>query len=102
MTCARIPACTFSSASLAGDQGRFVVIIAALVLSILPVLAQPLPVPKPSGQGGSCPHGYTSSGSFCVPGAGVQDAIAKPPNGTCPWHWIASGSYCLRSSNVRR
>jgi len=52
---------------------------AAPALSILPVLAQPLPVPKPSGPGGSCPHGYTSSGSFCVPGAGVQDAIAKPP-----------------------
>jgi type II secretory pathway component GspD/PulD (secretin) len=29
-------------------------------------LAQPLPQPKPVGPGGSCPHGYTSSGSFCV------------------------------------
>jgi hypothetical protein len=46
---------------------------------------------------GSCPHGWTSSGSYCVPGAGAQDAIPKPANGTCPWGWIASGSYCLRN-----
>jgi hypothetical protein len=83
-------------------------IIAALMLSILPALAQPLPQPKPKpkpkppGPGGSCPHGYTSSGSFCVPSRGAQDAIAKPPNGTCPWSWISSGSYCPRSGNVRR
>ena len=29
-------------------------------------LAQPLPQPKPLDAGGSCPQGYTSSGSFCV------------------------------------
>jgi type II secretory pathway component GspD/PulD (secretin) len=39
-------------------------------------LAQPLPQPKPVGPAGSCPHGYTSSGSFCV-GAGAMAA----PNG---------------------
>jgi hypothetical protein len=49
-------------------------------------------VPKPPGPGGSCPFGYTSSGSFCVPGQGAQDAIATPPNGNCPWGWMASGS----------
>jgi hypothetical protein len=64
--------------------------------------ADPLPVAKPPGPGGSCPHGWTSSGSFCVPGQGAQDAVAKPPNGTCPFGWISSGSYCLRSGNVRR
>src|SRR5262249_14912889 len=25
------------------------------------------PVLKPAGPGGSCPHGYTSSSSYCVP-----------------------------------
>ena len=59
--------------------------------------AEPLPVPKPAGPGGSCPHGYFSSGSFCVPSQGAQTAIAKPANGSCPWGWLASGSYCLRS-----
>jgi hypothetical protein len=43
--------------------------------------------------GGSCPHGFLASGSFCMPSSGAQDAIAKPPNGTCPWGWVASGSY---------
>ena len=41
-----------------------VVAIIAMLLSSL-ALTQPLPQPKPPGPGGSCPHGYTSSGSFC-------------------------------------
>lgn len=28
------------------------------------------------------PHGYASSGSFCVPAQGAQDAIAEPANAT--------------------
>jgi general secretion pathway protein D len=39
-------------------------------------LAQPLLQPKPAGPAGSCPHGDTSSGSFCA-GAGATAA----PNG---------------------
>jgi hypothetical protein len=58
-------------------------------------LTELLPVPKPPGPGGSCPHGYIASGSFCTPSPGASDAIAKPSNGTYPWGWIASGSYCL-------
>jgi hypothetical protein len=72
-------------------------VIVALIAWLASAPAEPLPVPKPPGPGGSCPFGYTSSGSFCVPSQGAADAIAKPPNGTCPWGWIASGSYCLRS-----
>jgi hypothetical protein len=30
----------------------------ALMLSAILALAEPLPVPKPPGPGGSCPHGY--------------------------------------------
>jgi len=63
------------------------------------VLTEPLPVPKPPGPGGSCPHEYLAFGSYCVPGRGASDAIAKPPNGTCPWGWLASGNYCLRSGS---
>jgi hypothetical protein len=69
----------------------------AMLLLASPALADPLPVPKPPGPGGSCPFGYTSSGSFCVPSQGAQDAVAKPPGGTCPSGWTTSGSYCLRS-----
>jgi hypothetical protein len=59
-----------------------------IVLSLAKAaLAEPLPQPKPPGPGGSCPHGYTSSGSYCVPSQGAQDAVPKPANGTCPWGW---------------
>src|SRR5215472_364249 len=50
-------------------------LIVAIITLLLPrSLAQSLPQPKPPGPGGSCPHGYTSSGSFCMPPAGAQDA----------------------------
>jgi hypothetical protein len=74
---------------------------ALLLIATAPALGEPLRLPKPSGPGGSCPHGWTSSGSYCVPSQHAQDAIAKPPNGTCPWGWTSSGSYCLRSSSGR-
>jgi hypothetical protein len=76
--------------------------IAALLLGATTATAEPLPVPKPAGPGGSCPHGFTWSGSFCVPAQGAQDAIAKPANGSCPFGWTASGSYCLRSGSGGR
>jgi hypothetical protein len=79
---------------------RPIVAIIALLLPSL-ALAEPLPVPKPPGPGGSCPHGYSASGSFCMPRAGAQDAIPLPPNGTCPHNWTRSGSFCLRSGGRR-
>jgi hypothetical protein len=74
-----------------------------IAMALLPslALAQALPQARPIGPGGSCPHGYTSSGSFCVPREGAQDAIPLPPNGTCPHGWTRSGSYCLRSGSRR-
>lgn len=72
----------------------------AVLISLLPSLAlAQQPVPKPPDPGGSCPHSYGSSGSFCVPRAGAQEAIALPPNGSCPHGWTRSGSYCLRSGS---
>jgi hypothetical protein len=82
------------------DQQSIVMKVAvtiALALFASTVLAQTLPQPKPGSPGGSCPHGYTTSGAFCMPMRGAQDAIPKPPNGSCPWGWLASSSYCLRS-----
>jgi hypothetical protein len=71
-------------------------------IALLPSLAlAQQPVPKPPGPGSSCPHGYTSSGSFCVPRVGAQDAIPLPLNGTCPHGWTRSGSFCLRSGSGR-
>jgi hypothetical protein len=81
---------------------KLTTIIAALAAVIATAaVAEPLPQPKPPGRGGSCPHGYTSSGSYCVPSQGAQDAVPKPPNGTCPWGWTSSGSFCLRSGRGR-
>jgi hypothetical protein len=76
---------------------KLATIIIALSLASTLARAEPLPVPKAPGPGGSCPHGWISSGSYCVPSQGAADAIAKPASGTCPWGWISSGSYCLRS-----
>jgi hypothetical protein len=75
-----------------------------LAFALLPLLAfaEPLPLPRPPSPGGLCPHGWLASGSFCVPSAGAQDAIAKPAGGSCPWGWTSSGSYCLRSGSTRR
>jgi hypothetical protein len=75
--------------------------IALAVWFIASVNAEPLPQPKPPGPGGSCPHGWLSSGSYCVPSQGAQDAIAKLANGTCPFGWKSSGNYCLRSESGR-
>lgn len=68
------------------------------LILVTAVLATALPVPR---SGGSCPHGFFTSGSFCVPREGAQDAIPKPPNGSCPWGWTSSGSFCLRSGGRR-
>jgi hypothetical protein len=75
------------------------IIVVATLLCATAAMAEPLPQPY---SGGSCPHGYLASGSFCVPSQGAQDAVPKPPSGSCPWGWLASGSYCLRAGNVRR
>jgi hypothetical protein len=77
-------------------------IAAFMTLAAGVAYGQPQPLPKPIGPGGSCPHGYAASGSYCTPSQGAQDAIPKPPNGTCPFGWTASGSYCLRSGSPRR
>ena len=58
---------------------KLIAVLIVPVQSLAP--AQPLPQPKPTGPGGSCPHGYTASGSFCVPSQGAQDAIPLPLNG---------------------
>jgi hypothetical protein len=72
-------------------------IVAILMFAAGAVHADPLPQPKPPSPGGSCPFGYFTSGSYCVPSQGAQDAVPKAPNGTCPWGWTSSGSFCLRS-----
>ena len=75
------------------------IIVAALVL-VIGARADPLPQPKPTGPGGSCPYGHFTSGSYCVPSRRAQDAVPKAPNGMCPFGWTSSGSFCLRSGRL--
>ena len=56
-----------------------------LALATTAALAEPLPLPKPRAPGGSFPHGYITSGSFCAPTQGAADAIAKP---LMDWAWL--------------
>ena len=44
-----------------------------LALVTTTTVVELLPVPKPRGPGGSCPHGYIASGSFCT----ASSAIAR-------------------------
>jgi hypothetical protein len=66
-----------------------------VVLATWPAHAEPLPHLRP--RDGSCPHGYSASGSFCVPREGAQDAVRVPSSGSCPFGWTRSASFCLRS-----
>jgi hypothetical protein len=78
-----------------------IITVMAECLFATAALAEPLPLPKPAGPGGSCPHGWTSSGSYCVPAQSAQDALPKSANGTCSWGCTVSSSYCLRSGSAR-
>jgi hypothetical protein len=77
-------------------------VLAIIALGVMHAHAEPLPVPRAPGPGGSCPSGYLASGSYCVPSSSRQDAIPKPPNGSCPHGWLGSGSYCVRSGATNR
>jgi hypothetical protein len=70
--------------------------IAALLSS---ALAQPFPQPMSPGPGGSCAHGWSRSGSFCVPRQGAQDAIPLPPNSTCPHGWLCHADTLIEIAN---
>ena len=73
---------------------------AAILILMMSATSAALAEPVPN-RGGSCPHGYTASGGYCVPSHGASDAIPKPPSGNCPWGWLASGNACVRSGSCR-
>ena len=50
---------------------------------------QGVPVPKT----GSCPGGYYTSGTYCVPN-GDHARHATPKTGSCPSGYYTSGNYC--------
>ena len=78
--------------------GMFAVVSVVATSSAL--AQQPVrPLPKV----GSCPIGYYTSCSYCVPSknGNVRGAIEKVGNG-CPIGFYASGSSCLSSPSNQR
>ena len=70
----------------------------ALAAGIL-VAQQPVqPLPKV----GSCPLGYYSSGSYCVPSSGGNTRGAIEKSGGCPLGFYSSGNYCVSSPSSNR
>jgi len=56
-----------------------------------------LAVSQPVPRLGSCPLGYYSSGSYCVPSRSTnREAIEKEGN-YCPLGWYSASGYCVRS-----
>ena len=56
--------------------------------------------PQPLLRQGSCPGGYSQSGSYCVPGTHAR--LAVPRHGSCPSGYAQSGEYCLAGSDRSR
>jgi len=51
---------------------------------------------------GSCPLGYYTSGSYCVPSKGNSSRGAIEKNGNCPIGFYTSGGYCVSSPASNR
>jgi len=79
-------------------MGRFSLLFALATGTLLAGSALAQQPVQPLPKVGSCPLGYTSSGSYCVPSSGgnTRGAIEKSGN-SCPLGWFSSGSYCIKS-----
>jgi hypothetical protein len=73
----------------------------ALALGALSAAAQQPVQPLPKV--GSCPLGYYSSGSYCVPSrSGNTRGALEKSVGSCPLGFYSSGSYCVSSPSNNR
>jgi len=62
-------------------------------------------VPSRTGQvsgalekvGGSCPIGFHSSSNYCISSPGNDREAIVKLGSSCPVGWFSSGSYCMRS-----
>jgi hypothetical protein len=79
----------------------FSLLLSPLALAQGPTLAQQPVQPLPKV--GSCPLGYYSSGSYCVPSRSGNTRGALEKNGSsCPLGFYTSGSYCVSSPSNNR
>jgi hypothetical protein len=91
---------THSLSSPSAVLGILLALSHTAVLSPSAHAQQPVqPLPKV----GSCPLGYYSSGSYCVPSrsGNTRGAIEKA-GGSCPLGFYSSGGYCLSSPSNNR
>ena len=80
---------------------RLALLPLALALGALPTAAQQPVQPLPKV--GSCPLGYYSSGSYCVPSrSGNTRGALEKSGGSCPLGFYSSGSYCVSSPSNNR
>ena len=77
----------------------FRLLSALAVLAIVPRVATADPAAVPVPKVGSCPSGYSTSGSYCNPGSSAR--FAMPKVGSCPSGYSTSGDYCLAGSGAR-
>jgi hypothetical protein len=63
------------------------------MLSLALVLATAYPITK---IGVSCPYGYYSQGSYCLPNAAMQRPVRAVPqtSSPCPYGTYSAGNYC--------
>jgi hypothetical protein len=45
---------------------------------------------------GTCPLGYYSSGSYCVPTSGSSQRAIEKQGMSCPLGWYSSAGYCVK------
>ncbi len=69
-------------------------IVSAMTLGFAPIAITPALAQASSNEvakDGSCPKGFSASGSRCV----SSDMVALPRLGSCPTGFKASGKYCV-------
>ena len=74
-----------------------------LILAFAPFQADAQQPVQPLPKVGSCPLGYYSSGSYCVPSrSGNTSGALEKSGGSCPLGFYSSGSYCVSSPSNNR
>ena len=48
-------------------------------------------------KGGSCPIGYFTSGNYCVSSPANEREAIEKLGSSCPIGWYTSGAYCVRN-----
>jgi hypothetical protein len=76
---------------------RYLIKLALIAIALISSAVNAAPPPQPLVRDSSCPSGYYSSGSYCIPNNSAKFAIER--NGSCPSGYYSSGNYCVASSD---